>query len=81
MGGGWSMVPGKINVDVKRQRLIVTLEGTSYRTVFCLSPDKSRLIESGALAVDRAAPMAHKDFEALAWEAANAKARDLGWIA
>ena len=46
---GWSMDLGKINVEVKRQRLIVTLEGTSYRAVFRLSPDKSRLIESGAL--------------------------------
>lgn len=77
---GWSMDLGKINVEVKRQRLIVTLEGTSYRAVFRLSPDKSRLIESGALAVDKSAPMAHRDFEALAWEAANAKARALGWI-
>ena len=74
------MEHGQINVDVKRQRLIVTLEGTSYRAVFRLSPDKSQLIESGAVAVDKAAPMAHEDFEALAWEAANAKARELGWI-
>ena len=27
------------------------------------------------------APLAHSDFEAMAWEAANAKAKELGWFA
>src|SRR5688572_24473038 len=37
-------------------------------------------IQAKQLTVDREAPMSHKDFEALAWTAANAKARELGWI-
>jgi hypothetical protein len=45
--------PKALIVEVERQRLIVTLEGTSYRAVYRLLPDKSRLIESGALAVLR----------------------------
>ena len=74
------MDPDKIRVEVKGPCLIVTMEGTSYRAVYHLCSDKSQLIESEALAVDKAAPMAHEDFDALAWEAANAKARELGWI-
>jgi len=33
------------------------------------------------LAVDKGAPLYHEEFEKLAWEAANSKARELGWIA
>ena len=58
----------------------VSLPGTSYQVLFRLSPDEPRLLQSANLAVDKQAPMSHKDFEAMAWEAANQKARELGWI-
>jgi hypothetical protein len=48
--------------------------------LFFLSPDEPKLIQAKQLTVDREAPMSHKDFEALAWTAANAKARELQWI-
>jgi hypothetical protein len=41
-----------IKVDVDGDRVTVTLEGTTYRAVFFLCPDKGQLIQSNALAVD-----------------------------
>jgi hypothetical protein len=74
------MQHGALHVDVEGERMSVTLDGTAYRAVFCLSNDKAQLIQTSTLAVDKAAPMSHKDFEALAWDAANAKAREIGWL-
>lgn len=56
------------------------MAGTSYRVMFQMHPDEPRLIEAEGVAVDKAAPMTHEEFEKLAWEAATAKARELGWI-
>ena len=69
----------KVEIDVG-YALAVSLPGTSYRVLFRLSPDEPRLLQSANLAVDKEAPMSHRDFEALAWKAANEKARELGWI-
>jgi len=33
------------------------------------------------LAIDKEAPVSRKEFEAEAWAAATAKARELGWLA
>jgi hypothetical protein len=43
--------------------------------------DAERLIQFPAVAINQHAEITSKDFEALAWEAANAKARELGWMA
>jgi hypothetical protein len=71
----------KAKVDVTVDYAIaISLPGTGYRVQYRLSPDEPRLIQSANLAVDKQAPMSHKDFEAIAWEAATHKARELGWI-
>lgn len=69
----------KVEVDVG-YAIAVSLPGTSYRVLFRLLSDEPRLVQSKELSVDRAAPMSHRDFEAMAWEAATQKARELGWI-
>jgi hypothetical protein len=69
-----------IRVALDGQRLVVTLGSTAYRAVFFKHPDEPRLVAAQGLAVDREAPMYHAEFEQLAWEAANARARELGWI-
>lgn len=71
----------RIKVEVFGASVIVTMAGTAYRAVFHKHPDEPRLIEAEGVAVDKAAPMEHEEFEKLAWEAAVAKARELGWIA
>jgi hypothetical protein len=69
-----------IKIDVEGDLMVVSMPGTSYRAIYFSSPDKSKLIKAPNLTVDKDAPMTHEDFEALAWEAANEKARELGWI-
>ena len=69
-----------VEVEVNGDTFAVSLPGTSYQVLFRLSPDEPRLIQSANLSVDKEAPMSHKDFEAMAWEAAQAKAKELGWL-
>ena len=70
----------EVNVAVEGYRIIVTLPGTSFRAVYVKSLDQPKLIESAALAIDRGGPIACKEFEDMAWDVANAKARALGWL-
>jgi hypothetical protein len=74
------MQSGPIRVELDGERLIVTMADTAYRAVFYKHPEEARLVEASGLAVDKEAPMYHRQFEQLAWEGANAKARELGWI-
>ena len=53
-----------------------------FRTSFFKSDDEPRLVQSPAMSVEKEAPSdKRRAFEALAWEVADAKARELGWIA
>jgi hypothetical protein len=70
----------EIKVDVEGDLLVASLLGTSYRAIYFISRDQLKLIQSSSL-VDKEAATTHREFEALAWEAANKKARELGWIA
>jgi len=73
-------MPHEVMIDVEGDMLVASLPGTSYRAIYLRSSDQSKIIQARGLAVDKEFPMAHKEFEALAWEAATAKARQLGWI-
>lgn len=75
------MEHGDIKVEVEDEHIVVSMEGTSFRTAYFKSADEPRLIQSPTMSVEKEAPaQRRKEFEALAWEAANAKARELGWI-
>jgi hypothetical protein len=74
------METGEVKVDVEGDVIVASLPGTAYRALFTVPHDERRLIQSKMMSVDRAASISHKEFEALAWTAANAKARELGWI-
>jgi hypothetical protein len=79
--GPFAMEPGDLQVGVDDEHIVVTMAGTAFRASFFRSKDEPRLIQSPAISVEKDAPSARrKEFEALAWEAANAKARELGWI-
>jgi hypothetical protein len=69
-----------ISVELLGERLIVTMGETAYRAVFYKHPNEPRIVEANGLAVDKQAAMYHAEFEDLAWEAASAKARELGWL-
>jgi hypothetical protein len=62
-------------------RIVVSMPGTSFRAAYFRSITESGLTRCEFLDVDRGASISREEFEALAWEAAMAKARELGWIA
>jgi hypothetical protein len=74
------MEEGQLRVELDGDRLIVTMRDTAYRAVFYKHPDEPRIVAAAGLAVDKEYPMRHEEFEKRAWEAANAKARELGWL-
>ena len=69
------------DVRVVDQRIIVTMEGTSFLAIYYWAEEGAKLLQSEAMGSDRNARIDRRDFERLAWEAANAKAGELGWIA
>jgi hypothetical protein len=73
------MEHGEIKVEIKDDFIVATMPGTSFRTSYCKSPNEPKLIQSTVMEVDKDAPVSRKEFETLAWEAANAAARELGW--
>ena len=74
------MKRGKLKTEVKDERIVVTLEGSSLRALFYLTAD-GKLLQSEVMAIDHEVPKdQRRDFEQVAWEAACTKARDLGWI-
>ena len=74
------MSAGEIKIEIEGDVIVASLPGTSYRALFFLSQDKRTLIQAEQLRVNKKAPMYHEEFEAMAWEAANARARELGWL-
>ena len=73
-------MPHILDVKVEGDKIIVTQPGSSFRATYCKSPDKPKLAELPAMQIDKGGPVARSEFELLAWEAANEKARELGWL-
>ena len=59
-------------VDVHGDEIIITL-GSNFRAVYHKPEDQPQLVAKGT-------PHGNYDFLAAAWQAANYKARELGWI-
>jgi hypothetical protein len=71
---------GQLSIEVEGPRITVTMRGTCFRSTYVLAPDSPTLRQSNILVIDGSAGITSRAFEILAWEAANAKARELGWI-
>ena len=69
-----------VKAELLDGRVTVTMDGTAYQAVFYKHPNEPRLVAASGMAVDREAPISHKEFENLAWKAANAKARESGLV-
>ena len=75
------MQPSDLRVGVEDEHIVVTMPDTSFRISFFKFRNEPRLVESPAMSVEKGTPSdKRKAFEALAWEVANARARELGWI-
>jgi hypothetical protein len=70
----------QLRAELEGEHIIVTLPGTSFRATYYKDPDAPGLKQSPAISDDKSAAITHKEFEALAWKAANEKARELGWM-
>ncbi len=70
----------EIKVEIEGELMVVSLQGTSYRAIYFKSPREPKLIQAPNLTVSKDGSMTHKEFEAMAWKAATAKARELRWI-
>jgi hypothetical protein len=68
------MAKAKLSVVVDRTDIIITRPGTAYVAVYFKPYRHPYLVANNA-------PVGPQEFRTLAWEAANAKARELGWIA
>ena len=62
-----------LQVEVRDDEIIVTQSGSKFRAVYHKPEDQPQLIAKGT-------PHGNYDFLAQAWQAANERARELGWI-
>ena len=70
----------RLIVQVDGDELIVFLPGTDYIATFYRATPGELLAKSHAGHEVGDAPMTCAEFQGRAWQAANAKARELGWI-
>ena len=71
-----------LHVEVQGDDIVVTLPGTSYVVTYYRATafPQQLLTKSHSGREDQGAPMMQAAFHARAWKAANAKAKELGWI-
>lgn len=73
---------GKLRVDVVDDEIIVVLPGTSYSVTYFKHPNSPHLLAKNISQIDdERVPVKLSDFLGRAWQLANARARELGWIA
>jgi hypothetical protein len=78
--GGWEMTDN-LQVEVVRDGIVVTIPGTHFKVVYQKCFEAPGLVAtSGWTSDDLDAPITPNEFRALAWRAANDKARELGWV-
>jgi hypothetical protein len=71
----------RLKVEQGEDEITVTLPGTKFAVVYQKSADAPGLVAKSFWARnDQDAPIALNEFLALAWRAANDKARELGWV-
>jgi hypothetical protein len=69
-----------VSVQLADDAIIVTMPGTSYRATYLKAPNWPGLVQSSYIRDDKDAALPPNEFLALAWQAADAKGRELGWI-
>jgi hypothetical protein len=72
------MIHSNLRVEVQGPYILVAMRGTCLRAKF--RKQEAPWLAMDEYAEDSEAPMTFQEFRTLAWEAANEKARDLGWV-
>jgi hypothetical protein len=66
-------------VEIQAREIVVRMRGTTLRAAYVKGASPWLAMRDLA-SFDPDAPINSTDFRALAWEAANVKAREIGWI-
>ncbi len=69
-----------IKVEVDGRFIVVTMPSTLFRATYFKSPESPGLMPSDHMTDDFIAAVSRNEFLKMAWKAANAKARELGWL-
>jgi hypothetical protein len=72
------MIHSNLRVEVQGPYILVAMRGTCLRAKF--RKQEAPWLAMDEYAEDSEAPMTFQEFRTLAWETANEKARDLGWV-
>ena len=71
----------QLHTEVQDGQIIVTLPLSGYCASFRKPANSIQLVVRSAFTTDRSnKPISKDEFFAIAWDAANEKARELGWI-
>ena len=70
----------ELKVEAEGQYIVITMPGSSFQRTYVKSPKAPGLRQTEYMNDDKAAAIPRREFEAMAWEAAVAKAREFGWI-
>ena len=72
------MIHSNLRVEVQGPYILVAMRGTCLMAKY--RKQEAPWLAMDGYAEDFEAPMTFQEFRSLAWEAANEKARDLGWV-
>ena len=72
------MIHSNLRVEVQGPYILVAMRGTCLMAKY--RKQEAPWLAMDGYAEDLEAPMTFQEFRTLAWEAANEKARDLGWV-
>jgi hypothetical protein len=72
------MIHSNLRVEVQGSCILVAMRGTCFRAKY--RKQDAPWLAMDEWAEDSEATITIGEFRALAWEAANQKARDLGWV-
>jgi hypothetical protein len=76
-----SALSEQLRLEVIGDEIIVILPATSYGVAYYKPANEPQLLAKNFLSKkDSGAPMTQAEFLGRAWQAANDKARELGWI-
>jgi hypothetical protein len=72
------MIHSNLRVEIQGPCILVALRGTCFRAKY--RKQDAPWLATDEYTEDSEAPITFKEFRALAWAAANEKARHLGWV-
>jgi hypothetical protein len=72
------MIHSNLRVEIQGHYVVVAMRGTCLKARF--RKQDAHWLAMDGYEEDSEAPITLKEFRAVAWEAANEKARELGWI-